>query len=58
MYIEPTPPLYLGTYIGPCVPLHLFRELYTASKNLAVLNVQLDLAFNNVKPKDWYFVLD
>ena len=20
--------------------------------------IQLDLAFNNVKPKDWYFVLD
>ena len=22
------------------------------------LEVRLDLAFNNVKPKDWYFVLD
>ena len=21
-------------------------------------NLKLDLAFNNVKPKDWYFVLD
>ena len=21
-------------------------------------NYKLDLAFNNVKPKDWYFVLD
>ena len=40
MYIEPTPPLYLGTYIGPRVPLYLFRELHTASKNLAVLNIQ------------------
>ena len=22
------------------------------------LNIKLDLAFNNVKPKDWYFVFD
>ena len=22
------------------------------------MNIKLDLAFNNVKPKDWYFVLD
>ena len=21
-------------------------------------NTELDLAFNNIKPKDWYFVLD
>ena len=21
-------------------------------------DIELDLAFNNVKPKDWYFVLD
>ena len=27
--------------------------------NLGVENsLKLDLAFNNVKPKDWYFVLD
>ena len=27
-------------------------------RGLIVKNYQLDLAFNNVKPKDWYFVID
>ncbi len=26
--------------------------------SIRVTNEKLDLAFNNVKPKDWYFVLD
>ncbi len=30
-------------------------EAYHTTK---VRNTKLDLAFNNVKPKDWYFVLD
>ncbi len=30
------------------------RGFVSEVKNIA----ELDLAFNNVKPKDWYFVLD
>ena len=30
----------------------------SAPYTLRINNNQLDLAFNNVKPKDWYFVLD
>ena len=38
---------------------HVFGSL---KKGLLIINYnirfELDLAFNNVKPKDWYFVLD
>ncbi len=39
----------LGTF-STGIPAHDFKpDLY---------GLKLDLAFNNVKPKDWYFVLD
>ena len=31
---------------------------YMSYSDLRERNIQLDLAFNNVKPKDWYLVLD
>ena len=33
----------------------LSRMMFSSSWTLMI---KLDLAFNNVKPKDWYFVLD
>ena len=30
----------------------------TKVRKQAMSTLKLDLAFNNVKPKDWYFVLD
>ena len=34
------------------------EKSYTGFVFLSLKSSQLDLAFNNVKPKDWYFVLD
>ena len=36
----------------------LNNQGFLAWKWIEQLKITLDLAFNNVKPKDWYFVLD
>ena len=33
-------------------------EYYQTELNKYINRLELDLAFNNVKPKDWYFALD
>ena len=38
--------------INDCAFLHVFLHIFGNIK------FKLDLVFNNVKPKDWYFVLD
>ena len=40
----------------PCV-LNILKEHSSAIEFEKEEHIKLDLAFNNVKPKDWYFVL-
>ena len=42
-----------ATYLT-CLVLQILCQV----RNYCVKSIKLDLAFNNVKPKDWYFVLD
>ena len=37
---------------------YLYKLPQPQSRDASILKIKLDLAFNNVKPKDWYFVLD
>ena len=34
------------------------KKINAEAKITSKYNLELDLAFNNVKPKDWYFVID
>ena len=47
-------PIWMGKLSLSRNEFHQFLLFYT---NL-IFEIKLDLAFNNVKPKDWYFVLD
>ena len=40
------------------LPLGRFGAESVVVSQLLIKQIELDLAFNNVKPKDWYFVLD
>ena len=41
-----------------CILAVMSLLLPVAPKYIWNIGIKLDLAFNNVKPKDWYFVLD
>ena len=42
----------------PCEANNNKHHKCLTGKKMLQYILQLDLAFNNVKPKDWYFVLD
>ncbi len=43
-------------YLIKSLSKNIYFNIYPAY--IDIINRKLDLAFNNVKPKDWYFVLD